>query len=135
MAEPNALAMKAFNQTPVMRSGTLQDDLGIDATTYNRVKVSLKNTTSSGNPNARLFLYAPGTNTATCNYNFEVDTMMVDFQTYTIALDESPTNGVLEGSIARFGLRAPWGVANGDTIYWESMVVYNSFGCTDSLAW
>ena len=42
VAEPNALAMKAFNQTPVMRSGTLQDDLGIDATTYNRVKVSLK---------------------------------------------------------------------------------------------
>ena len=132
VAEPNALAMKAFNQTPVMRSGTLQDDLNLEATTYNRVRVSLKNTTASGNPNARLFVYPPGSNTATCNYNFAVDTMMVDFQTYTIALDESPTNGVLEGSIARFGLRAPWGVANGDTIYWESMVVYNSFGCTDS---
>ena len=117
-----------------MRSGTLQDDLNLEATAYNRVRVSLKNTTTSGNPNARLFVYPPGSNTATCNYNFAVDTMMVDFETYVISLDDAPTNGVLEGTIARFGLRAPWGVANGDTIYWESMVVYSSLGCTDSLA-
>ncbi|MAI24289.1 MAG: hypothetical protein CL828_09540 [Crocinitomicaceae bacterium] len=134
VAEPNALAMKAFNQTPVMRSGTLQDDLNIEATTYDRVRISLKNPTASGNPNARLFVYPPGSNTATCNYNFAVDTMMVDFETYVISLDDAPTNGALEGNIARFGLRAPWGVANGDTIYWESMVVYSSLGCTDSLS-
>ena len=99
VAEPNALAMKAFNQTPVMRSGTLQDDLNLEATTYNRVRVSLKNTTASGNPNARLFVYPPGSNTATCNYNFAVDTMMVDFETYVISLDDAPTNGVLEGPL------------------------------------
>ncbi|HBP45207.1 MAG TPA: hypothetical protein DD635_04850 [Flavobacteriales bacterium] len=134
VAQPNALAMKAFNQTPVMRSGTLQDDLNIDVSTYDRVQVRLRNTTASGNPNARLFIYPPGSNTATCNYNFEVDTMMAEFSTYIISLDDVPTNGTLEGSIARFGLRAPWGVANGDTIFWESMVVYNSLGCTDSLS-
>ena len=79
-AQPSALAMRSFNTTPFMRSGSLQDDLGIDASDYNVVEVTLKNpTTTPGNPNGRLFVYPPGSNTAMCNYNFLVDTSMMVF--------------------------------------------------------
>ena len=53
--QPEAMAMRAFNTTPVMRSGTLSENLGIDASDYDRIQITLKNPTSSGNPNARLF--------------------------------------------------------------------------------
>lgn len=132
--QPEAMAMRAYNQTPVMRSGTLSDDLGLPAGTYDRVAVTLKNPTSSGNPNARLFVYPSETNTAMCYYNIPVDTAMVDFSTYVLDLSAAPDDGTLDGSIARFGLRAPWGVANFDTIYWKSMVVYNALGCTNLAA-
>ena len=52
--QPEAMAMRAYNQTPVMRSGTLSDDLSLPVGTYDRVAVTLKNPSSSGNPNARL---------------------------------------------------------------------------------
>ena len=55
--QPEAMAMRAFNTTPVMRSGTLSESLGIDASEYDRIQITLKNPTSSGNPNARLFAY------------------------------------------------------------------------------
>ena len=129
--QPEAMAMRAYNQTPVMRSGTLSDDLSLPVGTYDRVAVTLKNPTSSGNPNARLFVYPSETNTAMCFYNIPVDTGMVDFSTYVLDLGATPDDGALEGSIARFGLRAPWGVANFDTIFWKSMVVYNALGCTN----
>ena len=129
--QPEAMAMRAYNQTPVMRSGTLSDDLSLPVGAYDRVAVTLKNPTSSGNPNARLFVYPSETNTAMCFYNIPVDTGMVDFSTYVLDLSATPDDGALEGSIARFGLRAPWGVANFDTIFWKSMVVYNALGCTN----
>ena len=51
---------------------------------------------------------------------------MTGYATYTIHLDSTPTNGIYSGPVARFGLRGPWGVANGDTIYWKQMVVSNT---------
>jgi hypothetical protein len=51
---------------------------------------------------------------------------MTGFSTYTIDLNSTPASGTYSGTIARFGLRAPWGVANGDTIFWENMVVSNT---------
>ena len=49
------MAMRSFNTTPVMRSGNLQADLGIDASDYNKVEITLKNpTTTPANANARL---------------------------------------------------------------------------------
>lgn len=133
-ALPESMAMRAFNETPVMRSGTLEDDLGITADTYNRVRVTLSNPTFSANPNARLFVYPPESNSSICHFNFPVDTEMEDYATYTINLDDAPTDGVFEGDIARFGLRGPWGVANGDTIFWQHMIIYNSLGCTNEEA-
>ena len=125
--QPDALAMRSFNTTPIMRSGNLQADLGIDASDYNKVEITLKNpTTTPANANARLFVYPPNSNTAFCYFNFLVDTSMTGYSTYTIHLDSTPTNGVYSGPIARFGLRGPWGVANGDTIYWKQMVVSNT---------
>ena len=40
--QPDALAMRSFNTTPIMRSGNLQADLGIDASDYNKVEITLK---------------------------------------------------------------------------------------------
>jgi len=131
---PGSMAMKSFNVTPKMRGGTLQDDLGIDASDYNTVEVILKNpTTTQGNPNARLFVYPPGSNTEICYYNFLVDTSMNSFASYTIHLDSTPTSGTYSGPVARFGLRGPWGVANGDTIFWKKMTISNSNYVLDSI--
>ena len=127
-----SMAMRSFHLYPVMRSGALNENLGIDASEYNLVTITLKNpTTTSGIPNARLFVYPPSSNDAICYYNFLVDTSMTDFSTYTISLDSTPTNGLYEGSIARFGLRGPIGVTNGDTTYWKSMIISNT---NDSLS-
>ena len=129
-AQPESMAMRAFNETPIMRSGTQQADIGIDATTYNSVKITLKNPTSSGqnpNPNAILFAYPPGSNDKICSWKFPVDTGMTEYITYTIDLESTPDNNdVFEGPVARFGLRAPWGVANFDTVYWKKMEIYNT---------
>ena len=54
---------------------------------------------------------------------FQVDTAMTGFSTYNI--DLTADSGTYSGTIARFGLRGPWGVANGDTIFWENMTVSN----------
>jgi len=125
-ATPEAMAMRAFNETPVMRSGNLQADLGIDALVYNQVEVSLRNPSASNNPNARLFVYPPGSNEAMCHFNFQVDTSMTEYVAYTIDLESTPTSGSYEGPVGRFGLRGPWGVANGDTIWWETMIISNT---------
>ena len=134
--QPEAMAMRAFNTTPVMRSGTLSESLNIDASDFDRVRITLKNPTSSGNPNARLFAYPPESNTFMCHWNVPVDTSMTEFQTYTLDLTTSPNpgSGDFVGEVGRFGWRGPWGVANGDTIFWKTMVVYNSIGCTNSEA-
>lgn len=128
-ALPNAIAMKSFNTTPLMRSGNLQANLGLNASDYNHVSVSLKNPTT-GSGNARLYIYPPGTNTASCYFVFQVDTSMVGFSTYNIDLTATPNSGTYTGTIARFGLRGPWGVTNGDTIFWENMTVSNTNSTT-----
>ena len=124
-ALPSSMSMKAFSTTPLMRSGNLQANLGLNSSDYNQVTISLKNPTT-GNGNTRLYIYPPGTNTPACYYVFSVDTAMTGFSTYTIDLTSTPASGTYSGTIARFGLRGPWGVANGDTIFWENMVVSNT---------
>lgn len=133
-AQPDAMAMRLFASNAVMRSGNLQSNLGINGGDYNQVQVMIKNPTT-GSAMARLFLYPPGTNTAACYYAFQVDTAMTGFSTYTISLDSIPTGGsstVYTGPIARFGLRAPWGGVNFDTIFWKQMIVSNTNQIIDS---
>ena len=135
--QPEAMAMRAFNTTPVMRSGTLSESLNINAGDFDRVQITLKNPTSpsgQASPNVRFWAYPPETNTHMCHWTFAVDASMTEFQTYTLDLTSPPSDGVFEGQIGRFGWRGPWGVANGDTIFWKTMVVYNSIGCTNSEA-
>ena len=102
------MAMKSFNTTPLMRSGNLQANLGLNSSDYNQITISLKNPTS-GNANTRLYIYPPGSNIASCYYVFTVDTSMTSFSTYTIDLNSTPASGTYSGTIARFGLRGPWG--------------------------
>ena len=133
-AQPDAMAMRLFASNAVMRSGNLQSNLGINGGDYNQVQVMIKNPTT-GSAIARLFLYPPGTNTAACYYTFQVDTAMTGFSTYTISLDSLPSGGsstVYTGPIARFGLRAPWGGVNFDTIFWKQMIVSNTNQVIDS---
>lgn len=133
-AQPDAMAMRLFASNAVMRSGNLQSNLGINGGDYNQVQVMIKNPTT-GSAMARLFLYPPGTNTAACYYAFQVDTAMTGYSTYTISLDSLPTGGsstVYTGPIARFGLRAPWGGVNFDTIFWKQMIVSNTNQVIDS---
>ena len=136
-AQPESMAMRAYNETPIMRSGDQQTNLGIDATTYNKVEITMKNPTTSNqnpSPNAILFVYPPESNDKICSWKFPVDTGMTEYVTYTIDLESSPDdNDVFEGTVARFGLRAPWGVANFDTIYWQKMVVSNTNFVLDSI--
>ena len=63
-----------------------------------------------------------------CHWNVPVDTEMEDFQTYTLDLTSTPNSGsgTFEGTVGLFGWRGPWGVANGDTIWWETMVISNT---------
>ena len=124
-ALPGSMSMNAFNTTPLMRSGNLQANLGLNASDYNQVTISVKNPTT-GNGNTRLYIYPPGTNTASCYFVFAVDTAMTGFTSYTIDLNSTPSSGTYSGTIARFGIRGPWGVGSGDTIYWENMVVSNT---------
>lgn len=134
-AQPGALAMRLFSSNAVMRSGNISADLGIVGSDYNLVEVTVKNPTT-GSGMARLFLYPPGTNSDTCYYTFPVDTGMTSFSTYTIYLDSIPSGGLSSpytGPIARFGLRAPWGGVNFDTIFWEKMVVSNTNNVVDSV--
>ena len=131
-AQPDAMAMRLFSSNGLMRSGTLSDDLGITNLDYNQVQVTVKNPTT-GSGMARLFIYPPGTNTHACYYSFQVDTAMNTFSTYTISLDSIPSssNAVYSGPIARFGLRAPWGGVNLDTIFWKQMIVSNTNTTTE----
>jgi hypothetical protein len=125
--QPNAMAMRLYSSNGLMRSGTLSDDLGITNSDYDQVQVTVKNPTT-GSGIARLFIYEPGNNTHVCYYSFQVDTAMTTFSTYTISLDSTPSSSssVYTGPIARFGLRAPWGGANLDTIFWKQMIISNA---------
>tara|TARA_Y100001968_G_C19453194_1_gene770177 strand:- start:4083 stop:5270 length:1188 start_codon:yes stop_codon:yes gene_type:complete len=137
-AQPDAMAMRLFSPTGKMISGTATANLGIFGGDYNKVDITVKNPTT-GSGIARLFIYPPGAanNNDTCYYAFQVDTAMTSFATYTIDLDSIPSGGVgsvYTGPIARFGLRAPWGGANFDTIFWKKMVVYNTNQPNDSVS-
>lgn len=134
-AQSDAMAMRLYSSNARMLSGNLSANLGISGSDYNQVKVILKNP-NSGSAIARLFIYPPGTNSDTCYYAFQVDTSMTGFSTYTISLDSIPTGGTstpYDGPIARFGLRAPWGGMNFDTVFWKQMVVSNTNQVADSV--
>ena len=133
-AQTDAMAMRLFSSNATMRSGTLSANLGINGSDYNLVEVTIKNPTA-GSAIARLFIYPPGTNSDTCFYTFQVDTSMTGFSTYTISLDSIPSGGLsapYNGPIARFGLRAPWGGVNFDTIFWKQMIISNTNQVIDS---
>ena len=130
-AQPEAMAMRSTTTQPIMRSGTIGQSLNVQASDYDRVQITLKNPTASQNPNAKLFVYPPESNEEMCQWLVPVDTSMNEFRTYTLDLTTSPTEGTFTGEVARFGWRAPWGVSQGDTIYWKRMVIYNSLGCTN----
>jgi len=126
--QPDAMAMRLFSSNAKMMSGNPSTNLGIYGLDYNQVQVTLRNP-NQGSGVARLFIYPPGSTTDTCYYTFQVDTSMTSFSTYTISLDSIPSGGlssVYNGPIGRFGLRAPWGGMNFDTVFWKQMIISNT---------
>tara|TARA_B110000037_G_scaffold56318_1_gene68834 strand:- start:1212 stop:2372 length:1161 start_codon:yes stop_codon:yes gene_type:complete len=126
--QPDAMAMRLFSSNAKMMSGNPSANLGINGLDYNQVQITLKNP-NQGSGVARLFIYPPGSTTDTCYYTFQVDTSMTSFSTYTISLDSIPSGGlssVYNGPIGRFGLRAPWGGMNFDTVFWKQMIISNT---------
>jgi hypothetical protein len=122
------MAMRLFSSNAKMMSGNPSANLGINGLDYNQVQITLKNP-NQGSGVARLFIYPPGSTTDTCYYTFQVDTSMTSFSTYTISLDSIPSGGlssVYNGPIGRFGLRAPWGGMNFDTVFWKQMIISNT---------
>ena len=131
IAQPEAMAMRAFGTTPVMRSGLDAESLNIEASDYDRVRITLKNPSSSQNPNARLFAYPPQSDSFMCHWNVMVDTSMTEFQTYTLDLTSAPNSGSFAGQVGGFGWRAR-GESPMETPLLKSMVIYNSRGCTNA---
>ncbi|MDC3134262.1 hypothetical protein OA958_05505, partial [Bacteroidota bacterium] len=127
-AQPEALAHKAFATTSFIASEL--DGLNVNASDYDRLEVTLKNPVTAGSGGTRLYIYPPGSNgqhgSQTCYYTFNVGQGMTDYATYTIDLNSATSAGTYGGTIGRIGFRAPWGVANGDTIFWKQVRLYNS---------
>ena len=106
------------------------DGLNVNASDYDRLEVTLKNPVTAGSGGTRLYIHPPGSNgqhgSHTCYYTFNVGQGMTDYATYTIDLNSATSAGTYGGTIGRIGFRAPWGVANGDTVFWKKVRLYNS---------
>ena len=126
--QPEAMAQRAFATTSFIASEL--DGLNVNASDYNRLEVTLKNPVTAGSGGTRLYIHPPGSNgqhgSQTCYYTFNVGQGMTDYATYTIDLNSPTTAGTYGGTIGRIGFRAPWGVANNDTIFWKQVRLYNT---------
>ncbi len=123
-----ALIVKAFNNTPVARSGGLTAANFASTADYNTAKITFKTPYSaSGAGVGKLFFYSnTAGNAQFATFNFDRDAAnTTTFQTATVDLTAAPAAGSFNDSIARIGIRGPWGVANGDTVFIQKIELYN----------
>ena len=122
------MILNATNTTPIARSGDLSQDLALNTTDYNRAKIIFKTPYAmSGGGFGKLFLYdVNGGNSQFATYDFIRDPANTStFQTAEIDLT---SNISFTGNIARIGIRAPWGIANGDQAIIQRIELY--YECT-----
>jgi len=125
----NAMNIRATGTNVVARSGNLTADLNLNASNYDRARVTFKTPYSAGGAGAgKLYFY----NLASGNSQFAVFDITRDaantstFQTVEIDLTSTPTSGTYSGPIARVGFRSPWGISAGDTCFLQKIELYNN---------
>ena len=129
----DAMNIKATGSAAVARSGNLTADLNLNASNYDRARVTFRTPYAAGGAGAgKLYFY----NLAAGNAQFAVFDLPRDlsntttFQTVEIDLTSTPTSGNFSGPIARLGFRAPWGITSGDTCFIQKIELYNTLALT-----
>ena len=132
----NAMNIKATGVAAVARSGNLTADLNLNASNYDRARVTFRTPYAAGGAGAgKLYFY----NLAAGNATFAVFDLPRDlsntttFQTVEIDLTSTPTSGNFSGPIARLGFRSPWGISAGDTCFLQKIELFNQPQVTPSL--
>jgi len=133
----DAMNIKATGSAAVARSGNLTADLNLDASNYDRARVTFRTPYAAGGAGAgKLYFY----NLTAGNAQFAVFDLPRDFsntttfQTVEIDLTSTPTAGNFTGPIARLGFRSPWGIASGDTCHLQKIELYNQPQLTPDLS-
>jgi hypothetical protein len=122
-----AMAMKALNTTPVGRSGNLATSNFSSSDDYNTARITFKTPyAASGTGAGKLFFYSnTAGNAQFATFDFDRDAAnTATFQTATVDLTSTPSAGNFNDSIARIGVRGPWGVASGDTVYIQKIELF-----------
>ncbi|OUT73222.1 MAG: hypothetical protein CBB76_00140 [Crocinitomicaceae bacterium TMED16] len=123
----DAMAMKATNTTPVGRSGNLATANFASSADYNTARITFKTPyAASGAGAGKLFFYSNAAGNAQfATFDFDRDAAnTTTFQTATVDLTAATAAGVFNDSIARVGVRGPWGVASGDTVYIQKIEIF-----------
>ena len=123
----DAMVMKANNTTPVGRSGNLATPNFSSSDDYNTARITFKTPyAASGAGAGKLFFYSNAAGNAQfATFDFDRDPAnTTTFQTATVDLTSTPSAGNFNDSIARIGVRGPWGVASGDTVYIQKIELF-----------
>jgi hypothetical protein len=119
-----SMIIKATNTTPIAMSGDITQDLSLNTDDYNRAKITFKTPYAmAGAGYGKFFLYnVAGGNSEFATYDFVRDASnTTTFQTAEIDLT---ANGDYTGTVARIGIRAPWGIASGGQAFIQTIELY-----------
>lgn len=121
----DGMVVKATSTTPIARSGELSQNLDLNTADYNKAKIIFKTPYAiSGGGYGKLYLYdVAGGDSHFAIYDFVRDgSNTTTFQTAEVDLT---ANGDYTGSIARIGVRAPWGIKNNQKFTIQRIELYN----------
>jgi hypothetical protein len=119
-----SMIIKATNTTPIAMSGEITQDLSLNTDDYNRAKITFKTPYAmAGAGYGKFFLYdVAGGNSEFATYDFVRDASnTTTFQTAEIVLT---SNVDYTGTIARIGVRAPWGISSGGQAFIQRIELY-----------
>ena len=112
--------MTVSSNTPVMRS---PQNLGIDATEFGSVTVTIKNMSSVSN--GFKLQYLQGASTLLGDVIIPVGSNMSEYETITVSLES--LTGL--GTIDRLGFKGPFQAESGDSIFFKSIVLNKYIDC------
>jgi hypothetical protein len=121
----DGMVVKANSTTPTAVSGDLTQNLDLNTADYNKAKIIFKTPYAiSGGGYGKLYLYdVAGGDSHFAIYDFVRDgSNTTTFQTAEVDLT---ANGDYTGSIARIGVRAPWGIQNNQKFTIQRIELYN----------
>ena len=118
--DASAVLMTVDGNTPVMRS---PQNLGIDATEFGSVTVTIKNMSSVSN--GFKLQYLQGASTLLGDVIIPVGSNMSEYETITVSLES--LTGL--GTIDRLGFKGPFQAESGDSIFFKSIVLNKYIDC------